>query len=70
MSQKTKRDAPEAALVLSTLTELCLDDAQKTADRISAAKLLLDYIARVEKTDDAGVLKVVFEDEAPDYIGC
>ncbi len=53
--------SPDAATALSALRSICEDDSARHADRIAAAKLLLEYDRRAEPGDDESVLRVVMD---------
>lgn len=60
----------EKAEIAKVLMRLCTDDSQKPADRISAAKLLvdMDMKASEKEADGDDTLHVVFEGEVPGYV--
>ena len=52
--QQSKYDS-----VLSVLYDMCIDAENKPSDRISAAKLLLEYLK--ENIEQGGEMRVVFD---------
>lgn len=52
--------------VVKYLRKICADDTQKTADRITAARLLLEFADRSAQKSD-GSLTVTFENIPNEY---
>ncbi|MBQ9832213.1 MAG: hypothetical protein IJO48_00625 [Clostridia bacterium] len=52
--------------IVSELEQICTDRAQKTSDRLTAAKLLLDYADKTTVKSD-GILTVAFENIPSEY---
>lgn len=54
-------------LALGTLTEMIRDDALKPADRLSAVKLLLDYLQKQPAASADTELHVIFDNMPEGY---
>lgn len=52
---------------LECLLAICRDEEQKAADRISAAKALIDYGRKAEAVDE-GAVRVVLEGVLKEYL--
>lgn len=57
-----------AAEGIRTLRAICADGDKKDADRIAAAKALLDYGFKKEHADGADTLRVVLENVPDAYL--
>ena len=55
-----------AEICIATLTDICTDTEARDADRIAAAKLLMDICQ--DKSDTAGELKIIFKDAPGEYL--
>ena len=64
---KKTRKSRKAERIFNALIKLCMDDTQKAADRIAAAKLYLSYCYD-QREDTADTLKGIFEGETPGYL--
>lgn len=66
---KTRKAATKAAIdiCLATLTGICANEDARDADRIAAAKLLMDICAP-SVDNGANELKVILKDVPPEYL--
>ena len=55
-----------AEICIATLTDICTDTEARDADRIAAAKLLMDICQ--DKSDTAGELKIILKDVPGEYL--
>ena len=55
-----------AEICIATLTDICTDTEARDADRIAAAKLLMDICQ--DKSDTAGELKIILKDLPGEYL--
>lgn len=55
-----------AEIYIATLTDICTDTEARDADRIAAAKLLMDICQ--DKSDTAGELKIILKDVPGEYL--
>lgn len=55
-----------AEICIATLTDICTDMEARDADRIAAAKLLIDICQ--DKSDTAGELKIILKDVPGEYL--
>lgn len=55
-----------AEICIATLTDICTDTEARDADRIAAAKLLMDICQ--DKSDTAGELKILLKDVPGEYL--
>ena len=55
-----------AEICIATLTDICTDTEARDADRIAAAKLLMDIYQ--DKSDTAGELKIILKDVPGEYL--
>lgn len=53
---------------MAALLAICEDTEAKPADRIAAAKALLDYASRQSAPEDAGTLRVILDNVPKEYI--
>lgn len=54
-------------LALDSIIEMVKDDALKPADRLNAAKTLLDYLGKQADADGDGEVRIVFENLPEGY---
>ena len=57
-----------AAEGVKTLCAICADDGMKPADRIAAAKVLLEYGLKRENAGEEGTLRVVLENVPEEFL--
>ena len=55
-----------AEICIATLTDICTDTEARDADRIAAAKLLMDICQ--DKGEAAGELKIILKDVPGEYL--
>ena len=55
-----------AEICIATLTDICTDTEARDADRIAAAKVLMDICQ--DKSDTAGELKIILKDVPGEYL--
>ena len=67
---KTRKAAMKATIdaCILTLMQICTKEDARDADRIAAAKLLVDMCADKTAPEQDGELKIVLKDVPPEYI--
>lgn len=55
-----------AEICIATLTDICTDTEARDADRIAAAKLLMDICQN--KSETTGELKIILKDVPGEYL--